>query len=57
MKSGQTSDIKPNCRYCKNAGPVDNFMCVCSVLGINRSTGVRTCSSFIVDMTKYNSIK
>lgn len=57
MKSGQTSDIKPNCRYCKNAGPVDNFMCACSVLGINRSTGVRTCSSFIVDMTKYNSIK
>lgn len=50
----QESEIKSNCRYCKLAGPVENFMCDCSILKIKRSTGVRKCDRFIVDMSKYN---
>ena len=54
MISPQNIDIKPNCRYCKHAGPVINFICACSILKINRSTGIRKCSLFIVDIVKYN---
>lgn len=54
MISPQNINIKPNCRYCKHAGHVINFICACSILKINRSTGIRKCSLFIVDIAKYN---
>ena len=47
-------DIKHNCRYCRHAGPVANFICHCSVLGIGRATGTRLCKSFEKDDKKYN---
>lgn len=55
MKPKLGSGIKPNCRYCKHAGPVVNFICFCSAQGIKRSTGIRYCDLFVADIGKYNS--
>ena len=52
MNSKKESDIKPDCRYCKHAGPVINFICFCSIQGIKRSTGIRLCRLFIFDKLK-----
>lgn len=45
--------IKHNCRYCKHAGEVKNFICWCAVQMIGRATGVRVCRWFEVDVKKY----
>lgn len=47
-------DVKHNCRYCRHAGPVRNFVCHCTALGIGRATGVRLCKLFEMDERKYN---
>lgn len=48
-------NVKHNCRYCRHAGSVANFICYCSVLGIGRATGTRLCKSFEIDEIKYNN--
>lgn len=40
------SKIKCDCRDCKHAGPVANYMVPCSVHGCKRSIGIRSCSYF-----------
>lgn len=47
--------VKHNCRYCRHAGPVVDFVCHCSVLEIGRATGTRLCKSFEIDERKYNN--
>lgn len=48
-------NVKHNCRYCRHAGPVVDFVCHCSVLEIGRATGTRLCKSFEIDERKYNN--
>lgn len=38
--------VKCNCRDCKRAGPVEDFMCYCPIVGCKRSTGIRMCLHF-----------
>lgn len=49
----KSQTIKANCRYCKHAGPVKDFVCWCEVLRLGRATGRRICQSFEVDNKKY----
>ena len=58
MASPKTTEpIKPNCRYCKNGGKVENHMCMCSVLNVNRAAVSRICAPFELDKIKYNQFK
>lgn len=50
---GKKETIKPNCRYCRHAGPVRNFACWCEVLQRGRATGIRACQTFEVDNEKH----
>ena len=36
-----------DCRNCKQAGEVKDFMCFCSAYKINKSVGVRACPLFL----------
>lgn len=38
--------VKCDCRDCKRAGPVENFMVYCPVHGCKRSVGIRMCMYF-----------
>lgn len=38
--------VKCDCRDCKRAGPVENFMVSCPVHGCKRSVGIRMCMYF-----------
>lgn len=49
--------IKPNCRYCLHGGEVNNHMCMCDVLKLNRAACIRICASFDIDKIKYNLFK
>lgn len=53
----QEEVIKPNCKYCANAGEVNNYMCMCSILGVNRAACFRNCTTFVIDRIKYNQFK
>lgn len=38
---------KCDCRDCKHAGPVENYMVACDVVGWKRSIGTRMCMHFV----------
>nr|DAK10572.1 MAG TPA: nanos Nanos RNA binding domain [Caudoviricetes sp.] len=46
MTKRTDSKIKCDCRYCKHAGPVMNFMVSCSIHNCKRSVGIRVCPYF-----------
>lgn len=54
MRTVPKNEVKANCRYCQHGGNVVNYICYCSILGIRRSTGIRSCQPFIMDTIKYN---
>nr|DAD88022.1 MAG TPA: hypothetical protein [Siphoviridae sp. ctYJD4] len=39
--------VKCDCRQCRRAGPVENFMVYCPIHDCGRSTGLRMCEYFI----------
>ena len=46
MAKKTDSKIKCDCRNCKHAGPVVNFIISCSIYNRKRSVGIRLCPHF-----------